>query len=254
MSTKRILVITVIGVLIIVAALSLMLLTPYLSRESDSIRLPDTPPATERPNGTGTDALDRVEVNKDTIQAVITTIERPDTYNRDIVIESFWEGGEVTYDISVSVVDGITSLRVLPPSGVDKRIIVTPDTLYIWYRGDRSPFIGETNSAGDGSRAADEWQMLITYEDVLRLDKNDMISAGYTEYEGVVCVYAEYRSQLLGNTMTYYISLDLGLVVAAEEYDRDGALIYSMKAGDCAIGEADPAAFILPDGTNLIEG
>jgi len=252
MSTKRILVIFIIGLLSIIAAISVMLLTSYLNTESDMVQLPNTPAASERPGGTAADELDRVEVNRDTIQAVVSsTLTRPGTYSRDVIIESFWEGGQAVFEISVSVADNLTSLRVQPPTGDEKRIVVTPDTLYIWYKDDMHPFVGGIGSGGDESRVADEWQMLVTYEDILILDKSDIIEAGYVEYEDVFCIYAVYRSPLLGNVRTYYISLDLGLVIAAEEVDKDGALIYSMKAGECAVGETDPSAFTLPDGTDL---
>jgi len=251
MSTKRIVIITVIGIAIIAAALCVILLSSYLNRESEEVALPETPVETERPNGNGTDTLDRVVVNRDTIQDVISSFVRPDTYSRDVLIESFWEGGQAVYQIRASVMGGMTSLRTQPPIGIEKRIIVTEDTLFIWYIGDRYPFVGDVGSAGDESRTADEWQMLITYEDILRLDKSDIIDAGYTQYDGVDCIYAVYLSPLLGNKRTYYVSLDLGLVIAAEEYDKNGAHIYSMRANDCLVGEVDPDAFLLPDGTDL---
>jgi len=256
MSTKRILAITVIGIAIIAAALSVILLTSYLYRESEEVPLPKTPVATDRPGGSGpeaSDAIDRVEVNHDTIQDVVSSINRPDIYSRDVVIESCWEGGQAVYSIRASVVDGMTALHTVPQVGVEKSIIVSRDTLYIWYKGDSQPFVGGAGSSGDETRAADEWQMLITYEDILGLDKRDIIEAGYTEYEGDDCVFAVYLSPLLGHTRTYYVSIDLGLVIAAEEKDKTGALIYNMKAGPCVIGEVDPGAFVLPDGTDLLQ-
>ena len=253
MSTKRIMVITVIGIAIIAVALGVILLTSYMNRDSEAVDLPKTPVATEQPTETGMDTLDRVEVNRDTIQDVVSSLNRPDTYSRDIKIESYWEGGQAVYHIGVSVIDGMTSLLTHPPIGVEKRIIVTKDTLYIWYTGDSQPFIGDIGSSGDESRAADEWQMLITYEDILELNTSDIIDAGYTQYDGADCVFAVYLSPMLGNTITYYVSLELGLVIAAEEFDRSGTLIYSMKAGQCVIGEVDRDAFTLPDGTSIID-
>ena len=253
MSTKRIIAITVIGVAIIAAALSVILLTSYLYRDSEEVPLPGTPVATDRPGGSGSDAIDRVEVNQDTIQDVVSSLNRPDIYSRDVVIESYWEGGQAVFSIRVSVVDGMTALQSVPQVGIEKSIIVSRDTLYIWYDGDSQPFIGGAGSSGDETRAADEWQMLITYEDILGLDKRDIIDAGYTEYDDDDCIFAVYLSPLLGHTRTYYVSIDLGLVISAEELDKTGVLIYNMKAGPCLIGEVDPGAFVLPDGTDLLQ-
>ena len=251
MSTKRILGITLFGVLFIATVVGILLLTLYLRRESDAVALPDVPTIVETPNLVESDTLDRIEITTETIQVVVSTLSRPAIYRRDVKIESYWEDGKAEYSVSVSVREGLTSLRTLPPTGAEKRIIITPDTIYIWYIGDKAPFIGNLDSLGDGFRTADEWQMLVTYEDVLELDINDIIDAGYVEYNDEECVYAVYRSPLLGYTRSFYISLEAGLIVGAEEYDEAGKLVYSMVAGEFFVGEADPAAFTLPDGTEL---
>ena len=252
MSTKRIILITVFGVLLIVAVIGVMLLSSFLRRDNDTVQLPVAAPPIERPKEHEPDAVDSVEVTRDTIQAVISTLSRPSTYSRDVVVENFWSGGRAEYIINVYVKNGITSLRTTTPLGIDKRIVVTNDTLYIWYRGDRDFYAGIIDSTGDEHRKADEWQMLVTFEDILELDKNYIVDAGYTEYEGEDCVYAVYLSPLLGYSRTYYVSLEIGLVIAAEEYDETGELIYSMTAGESFVGDIDSAMFTLPDGTELL--
>jgi hypothetical protein len=251
MSTKRLLGITLFGLLFIVAVVGFILLNLYIGRESEAVPLPDLTTVAGTSEVAVTDTLDRVEVTKETIQAVVSELSRPQIYSRNVKIESFWDGGNAEYIFSVLVMNDLTSLMVLPPLGIEKRIIITPERLYIWYKGDRAPYIGNLESSGDGYRTADEWQMLVTYEDLLELDKNNIIDAGYTNYNGENCVFAVYRSTLLENTGTFYISLDQGLVIGAEEFDKAGDLIYSMTAGECVINEVDPAAFTLPDGTVL---
>jgi len=251
MSTKRVAGITIFGVLFVIIVAGSMLLTSFMRRESDVIPLPEaSASATERPAPPEQDALNRVEVTPDTIQAVISTLARPQIYSRDILIESYWDGGRVEYDVTVSVAGDMTSLRTLSSAGIEKRIIITQDTLYIWYTGDRTLYSGGLGSSGDGRRTADEWQMMVTYEDILGFDKNDIIDAGRIEYGDEDCVYVVYRSPLLGYIRTYYISINLGLVTGAEEYDETGAPVYMMTAGECA-GEVDAALFVLPDGTDL---
>jgi len=252
MSTKRILGITLFGVLFIVAVIGIMLLTLFVRRESDTIALPDVTSSAEAPVVVEQDALDRVEVTIETIQVVVSTLSRPSTYKREVVIKSFWEGDQAEYTINVSVQDGMTSLESTSPAGVEKRIVITPNTLYIWYKDDTTPYIGDLGTIGDGYRTADEWQMLVTYEDVLALDKNDIIDAGYVEFSGEECIFAFYRSPLLDYTRRFYISLELGLIIYAEEFDETGEPVYSMTTGECKTGEVDPAAFVLPDGTDLM--
>lgn len=251
MSTKRILAITVFSVLFIIIFIAVMLLTTFITRNNDVLQLPDTSASADRPDTVETDPLDRIEATRDTIQAIVATLNRPEVYSRDVAIESYWEGGYVEYSINVSVSGGMTSVSSLSSAGIEKRIIVTPDALYIWYKGDKVPYTGNIDSAGDGLRTADEYQKLATYEDIIQFSKNDITDAGYVEYNGEDCVYAEYRSPLIGYTMKYYVSIALGLITAAEEYNESGTLVYRMVTGECIVGEIDPAAFELPDGTVL---
>ena len=252
MSIRRIVNITILGILLIAAVIGIMLLGSYLGRDNNAVELPEANTPENRPDETDPEEIAPIEVTRETIQAVIATLYRPPVYSREVTVERHWNEGKTEDRIDVYVDSGITSLRTMTTSGAEKRIIITPDTLYIWYPGDREIFTGPAESPGDQNRTADEWQMLVTFEDILRLDKNDIISAGYTEYEEELCVYAVYLSPLLNYTRTYYISLEIGLVIAATEHDKDGILIYSMTAGKCLIGEADALMFILPDGTELL--
>jgi len=251
MSTKRILGISVFGVLVIVISIGLTLYLSYLERDIEPVRLPEAPVAERSPPAPQPDTLDRVEVTKENVQAVISTLSRPGIYSRNIKVESYWDGGYAWYTVSAAVRNDMTSLRIHPYSGIEKRIIVTPDRLYIWYRGDISPYIGDHSSNGDELRAADEWQMMITYEDILNAGPGDITDAGYTERDGAESIFAVYRSPLLGYIMTCYISIDLGLVTEAEEYDEAGELVYRMTTDGFVADYTDPAFFILPDGIDL---
>ena len=252
MSTKRVLGITIFGAILIIAAISVMLLSSFVGRDSDPVRLPVASAPTDGPNGEEPDALDRVEINRDTIQAVVSTLSRPESFSREVTIEIFWEGGQALNEISVSVRGDMTSIRILPAIGPERRIIVTPEKEYIWYEGDKNPFIRNVDSSGNGYRAADEYQMLLTFEDILMLNSTDISDAGYIEIDGEVSVYAVYYSRALGHLRVYYISLELGLIIAAVEHDKNGALIYRMTAHETIVGNVDLTAFILPDGTDLL--
>jgi len=253
MSTKRILGIVIAGMLFIAAIIGVMYLATFPRRDNEIAVLPTPAAATssEPPDETGSDTLDRVEVTRETVQDVVSTLSRPQAYSREVTVTTYWNGGSAEYQIAVSVANGITSLSTQPPSGAEKRVIVTVDTLYIWYRGDKVPYVGNISSAGGDLNAADEWQMIITYEDLLSLEQNSILDAGYVERGGEDCIYAVYYSPKLGYTRMYYVSIDLGLVVSAEEFDETGALIYEMISGDCDIGDVDIAEFTLPDGTVL---
>ncbi|MCL2366174.1 MAG: hypothetical protein FWC75_03905 [Oscillospiraceae bacterium] len=249
MSTKKILGITIFGLLLIAGALVVMLLSSTFRRESAAIELPETPPIAERPNGSATGALTRIDVNRDNIQSVISTIVRPDVFTRNIIVENFWENGQATFYITVSVSGELTSIRIEPPTGQYRRIIVTPTQLFIWNAGDQTPYIGTPDQIHAGHTIADQWQMLFTFENILDLNRNDILDAGLTEFEGNVCVFALYSSPFFGNSRKYYISIEDGLVIAVDEHDGAGALIYRMRADTTLIGEIAYDAFVLPDGS-----
>jgi len=251
MSTKRVLLITIIGVFLIAAAIGAMQLTTFLTRDGGAIMLPETPLIVNRPTDTQPDELSRIEINRETVQAVVSTLSRPEVYSRTVTIESFWQGGQAVFNIGVAVLYDKTSLHIVPPVGPDKRIIVTTDELFIWHTDDLEPFIGSPTSTGDATRTADEWNMLLTFENILNLNRNDIVDAGFVDLDGHMCIFVQYFSSQLGNTRRYYISLEYGLVIAVDIHDFSNFLIYSMTASPPQIGHTPANAFRLPDGSFL---
>jgi hypothetical protein len=238
-----------IALMIGISALSSLLFNG--PREFSLPNVQDSSPSQPQDEPTGVQSgMTRVDITVDNVQDVIRTLRRPESYSRDIMVESFWAGGNAVYNISVTVMSGVTAMRSVSGSAV-KNIVVTDDTLYIWYAGDASPFAGARGGEGGEKRAADEYQMLITYEDILALDGGELTDAGYVEYAGARSIFVEFRSGALGYVTRCYISPELGLITAAEEYDGE-ALVYKMTAGACSVGEQDERAFDLPGGGSAL--
>jgi hypothetical protein len=239
--------ITVFGLAFIVVAICAIAALSGPGRGTVEIELPapSTPPQGDVEGGAGA-GLSAVEVTADNIREVIAAIARPDAYSRDIMVESFWNGGNSVHNLSVSVSPGATALRVLS-GGAEKNIVITPERTYIWYAGDRQAF--ETGSSG--SAEADEYQMIPTYEDILRLPRSAIRDAGYAGGDGAE-LYVRYVSGALGYETRCRVSASLGLLTYAEIYDG-GTPIYRMTAGECRAVEPDARAFTLPDGTNVLE-
>jgi hypothetical protein len=242
------------GAALIALIIGVSALSSLLFHGPREFRLPDVqdspPQQTDGEPDDSQSGVTRVEVTADNVRDVIRMLRRPESYSRDIMVESFWPGGNAVYNIGVTVMGGVTAMRS-SSGGAVKNIVVTDDKLYIWYGGDASPYVGARDSAGDARRTADEYQMLITYEDILALDRGDIIDAGYVEYAGARRIFVEYSSGVLGYVTRCYISPELGLITAAEEYDGD-ALIYKMTAGACSVGEQGEQAFDLPGGGSAL--
>lgn len=188
----------------------------------------------------------RVEVTTDTVQQVVATLERPDSYSRTITIETL--GANDTFGTSsaaVTVDAGWTqSVMTLP----DQRVvhsIVGQDKRYVWYGGQRR--WGEY-SAQD--RSADLAQRLPTYEDVLAADKEDIVTAQYVLSGSLPCIYIAVVQEELGYVESYWISVDTGLLVRSES-SKDGQVFYRMSGYTVETPAAPGQTFSLPDGTVL---
>lgn len=188
-----------------------------------------------------------VEVTPQTVQRLVASLERYESYSRSVSVEYFDEGQPVgAVNAQVWVDGGWSRTSVALASGSVEHSIVGDGQLWLWYGGD-----GRVYSGPAGELTADLMQRLPTYETVLSLDKDSITAAGYELWGGQPCVYVEARTPALGYLERYWISENSGLLVAAE-MEEDGATIYSMSSQE-VVSPLDQAegAFTLPDGTVL---
>ena len=257
MSSRRVRVITLTGVLVIVLIIGFSLLINYLSRDIREIPLPGAGASSSSPETSGmqeNNGLEHVVVTKDNVQDVIATLDRPVSYTRSVRIEIMYEGGMTPpYEIRTSVNDGATAMKI-SGSGIsaNKNIVIAGSRIYIWYDGDKTPYVRPAESPEDEKKSSDEYQMMMSYEDILKLDKSSIKDVGYVEYgSGEYCIYVQYVTELLNYTAKCYISVDSGLLIHAEKYDGN-TLIYKMTTSDYSPSEPDLSVFVLPDGTNPV--
>ena len=189
-----------------------------------------------------------VSVTPQTVQSVIGTLDRNDSYYREITVEQFWSTGSSSHTVQTWVDREWSLVRQLLPSNVVRQDLIGPDSAYYWYEGS-----SRYESAPAAQHAADLAQRLPTYETVLELDTSSISAAGYESKSGVPCVYVRSLDADSGSVKDYWISVDSGLLVCAELY-REDALIYRVSAFS-PIQSPCPAeaAFRLPDGTVLHE-
>lgn len=187
-----------------------------------------------------------VEVTPQTVQSLIASLERYESYRRTVTVNYFSSGqpvGEVTAQIWAD--GGWTRSSALLSSGSVENAVVGEGLLWLWY--DSGPQIYSGPAA---ERAADLTQRLPTYEDVLEMDKGDISAAGYEERDGQPCVYVE-AAGALDSVERFWVSVNSGLLVAAET-EKGGEVVYSMTARD-VVSPLDQRAgiFVLPDGRVL---
>lgn len=242
---------TILAVVIILVVLAAVLYSFFLNlfRPTPVLVMPD-PDATRsmdpmggesgRPEGVV------VEVTPQTVQSLIASLERYESYRRTVTAEYFSAGQSLgTATAQVWADSGWVRTSATLSSGAVEHSIVGDGTLWLWYEGGAKVYSGPA-----ADKAADLSQRLPTYEDVLALDKKDITAAGYEERNGQPCVYVEAKTAL-NNTERYWVSVDSGLL-AASETERDGAVVYAMSSGD-VVSPLDQRSdiFTLPDGTVL---
>lgn len=188
-----------------------------------------------------------VEVSTRTVQSLIASLTRYESYSRTVTVQYFDAGQPVGSTSAQIWADrGWSRTDVTLASGRVEHAILGDGRLWLWY--DRESAVYE----GPGSDlSADLIQRLPTYEDVLALDKERITAAGYVERDGLPCVFVEAASRSLGYVERYWISETSGLLMAAET-EKDGELVYAMSSQQ-VVSPLDQAAgiFTLPDGTQL---
>ena len=184
-----------------------------------------------------------VEVTPETVQNVIRTLERPASYYRQITVTYAASGGTVT---SQQWVDGgWTRTQLTSPSGRTQNTVVHGDDLWLWYDRDR-----DYVTLPAEEHTADLAQRFPTYEDVLRLEPEDITDAGYAAYGSWNCVYVEAADRELGCRYRYWVDVGSGLLVGAET-EQDGQTVYRMTASALQTPCPATASFRLPDGQVL---
>ena len=188
-----------------------------------------------------------VEVSTRTVQSLIASLTRYESYSRSITVEYYDAGQPMgTASAQVWADGGWTRTDLSLSSGQVEHTIVGDGQLWLWYDRETAVYSGPAEDL-----SADLLQRLPTYEAVLALEKDSITAAGYVERDGLPCVFVEAVTPELNYVERYWISETGGLLMAAET-EKDGALIYALSSRE-VVSPMEQAAgiFALPDGTQL---
>lgn len=219
-----------------------------LFHKTPAVILPTLAPIVSNPpagQGASGDYV-RVEVTLDTVQQVIATLERPDSYARTVNVETVGaEGASGASAASVTVDGGWTSTQLTLPDGRVCHSVVGEGKRYVWYDNQR-----RWQEYDASERSADLSQRLPTYEDVLAADKENIVEAQYVLTDAMPCIYVAVAEPELGYVESYWVSVDTGLLVRSES-SKDGQIFYRMSGYTVETPAAPGLNFTLPDGTVL---
>ena len=234
--------VAVIATLVLLAGILLFLASPLAARKTAEVHLPELQERIPEHTGAAVpQELTQVEVNPGTVQAVVATLSRPDSYSRALQVFSFWADGGRTAEIRVWVRNGAVRLNIV---GAEREVnyLLDGDTLTLWYGSDMDRRYTYT---GADARLGDSIQRIPTYEDILALDPACIRDAGCTCTEdGKWRILITAEDPVYHYLDIYYISLDTGLLVGAEQWDGD-TLIYRMTAGEADLSAPSDQLFLL---------
>ena len=224
----------------VVAAVFVSIVLPAITGRAPQVTLPNVNQETEGES----QAFLPVEVTPETVQTVISSLSRPDSYYRELTVTLFWEGGESAEQVEIWADGGYVRTTIATGGTVQYRL-VGEGKLRLWYAGDQT---WQETEAGDGT--ADLAQRIPTYEDVLDLPVDAIAATGYEEQGGLSCICVETAADELGYRQRYWISVDSGLLVCSETLEGEQT-VYRMSS--YAVERPVPAGtqFALPDGTVL---
>ena len=216
------------------------------TRRSDRITLPDSDGG-----GQGDDAvtdssnstLNLVEITPESVQTAISTMSRPTAYSRTVTVETFWDGGSFASDTVVYERNGLTRMDSQQSDGSTRHLLSDGDTTCLWYNTS-----SDWTTFPAGSFSSDTEQRIPTYEDILSLSQEEILEADYSAYEGIYCIRVATAEDTYGYTTTYWISVDTGLLAAAETYLGE-TMTYRMQGLVVDTTEPDASLFLLPDGS-----
>lgn len=228
---------------LILLVVGLMLVTSL--RRTTYITLPtDTTDSEQSVTINPEDGVNTVTVTTDTVQTIIASLSRSD-YRRTLRIEQLWSGGSGSRDITVTQVGDFHRIDEVLSDGQVQHTLSSPELVYIWFDDDLPIYESPL-----GAFTVHQLQGIPTYEDVLDLPTYSISDAGYESLSGVRCIYVETAVDSDGYQSRYWISVDSGLLVAAERLEDD-ATIYRMAVISEETIADDNTYFILPDGADI---
>lgn len=200
-------------------------------------------------NGAGEDGTGvvRVAVTPGTVQSVIGTMTRPESYYRIVTLEDFW--GTDTSSVTTAQVwvdAGWTHTIAEWESGLVRTAIVGDNTVWWWYQGDTTA----ASVPADHNSADLEGQRIPTYEEILDVDAKNITDADYEERGGQACIYVAVVDSDLGYTMHYWVSVESGLLVAMETWKGE-ELLSTVSAYEVERPVPANVRFTLPSGEVL---
>ena len=163
----------------VLAAVFFSIVLPALTGKAPKVLLPDV----NQQTGQLEENYLPVTVTPATVQSVIASLSRPESYHAALTVSLYWDGGSSADQVEIWA-DGGYVRTAVSGGGTTQYRLVGDGKLRLWYAGDQT---WQETDAHDAT--ADLAQRIPTYEDVLDLEQSAITEAGYEEKNGAYCIY-----------------------------------------------------------------
>ena len=215
-------------------------LAPGRTPDTPAVLLPTAAPTEDVNPGEAAVSDTALAVTPATVQTVLATLKRVESYSRTLTVRDFYSGGSRSRSIAVYASPEALRLDISADGSPKEHVLLQNGSRWLWYDGAEGVYTGP---AADTD--ADAYQTILTYEDVLDARAEDILDAGYTEFSGTYCIFVRWRFGTLGYESECYIDLATGLLLGERCYDGS-VLIYSMDSSAPELASPDEALFAAP--------
>lgn len=190
----------------------------------------------------------KIEINKENVQSVIAEMSRPTQYYHETVSTIHHTSGSKRYPRKKWSNGTQQRIDVIAENGTtDMTVIHSGKYTYMWRPGHTRYY-----RANSGSFSADSTQMIMVYEDILKLATENITDAKFTLYNSIPCVYVEAVNPQTKYRSRYWVSSETGLLAYGQTLDSSNNVIYTVEATQTFIDTQDPSLFLLPNGETAL--
>ncbi|MEG2377688.1 MAG: hypothetical protein RSC43_04945, partial [Clostridia bacterium] len=194
---------------ITVFAVALVLFLVFLNKTASvEGAIPEIPPVESETTTPENIDYSKVTITPQNVQSVVAALSRPSEYYYETSSELFYNSGSTKYFRRKWVKNGWERVDIFNGQAVNMHVIFGNGNAFYWRPGDSDYF--KTRA---GSFTADESQMMMRYEDVIKLPKKQITDAKLTRYRGSECIYVEAKNAETAYHTRFWISTENGLLL-----------------------------------------
>ena len=243
--------IVVAATLLVVCLLVVVVMVSIRGGTRDGITLPEANGTTESDQTPVSEESPFLEVDRENVQAVLETMERPAAYHQVLTVTNLWESG--SSETKVELWRSGNLIRTQRTAGNRVENLMTDGTtVWIWYDGETSA----KALTPEESVSFDDLTGIPTYETLAAIPEESILSAGFVTLEQsdspnclyVAVVDGEYEDR-------YWVDVNNQLICRADTL-LDDTQTYQLRQVSCQTMSPEDTALRnivqLPDGTALM--